>query len=99
MVIIVQNSIALAFSLVGIVAAVRFRNNLKSPMDAVFVFAALAIGLAAGVSEIGVAGVASMVFSLTALGLRHFGVIKDESPVKVVNENPAVATSNEPQNM
>ena len=74
-VVIVQNSIALAFSLVGIVAAVRFRNSLKSPTDAVFVFAALSIGLAGGVSEIGIAGVASMVFGLTALGLRHFRVI------------------------
>ncbi|MCB1671099.1 MAG: DUF4956 domain-containing protein [Gammaproteobacteria bacterium] len=77
-VIIVQNSIALAFSLVGIVAAVRFRNTLKSPTDAVFVFAALSIGLAGGVSEIGIAGVASMVFSLTVLGLRYFRVVKHE---------------------
>ena len=77
-VIIVQNSIALAFSLVGIVAAVRFRNTLKSPTDAVFVFAALSIGLAGGVSEIGIAGVASMVFSLTVLGLRYFNVVRDE---------------------
>lgn len=74
---IVQNSIALAFSLVGIVAAVRFRNTLKSPTDAVFVFAALAIGLAAGVSEIGIAGVASMAFSLTVLGLRHTKVVSE----------------------
>jgi len=79
-VVIVQNSIALAFSLVGIVAAVRFRNSLKSPTDAVFVFAALAIGLAGGVSEIGIAGVASMFFGLTVLGLRHFHVVRDEYP-------------------
>lgn len=71
-VIVVQNSVALAFSLAGIVAAVRFRSSLKAPADAVFVFASLAIGLAAGVSEIGVAGVGSMVFSFTALGLRHY---------------------------
>ncbi len=78
-VIIVQNSIALAFSLVGIVAAVRFRNTLKTPSDAVFVFASLSIGLAAGVSEIGIAGIGSMVFSLTALGLLHFHVVELET--------------------
>jgi len=74
-VVLVQHSIALAFSLLGIVGAVRFRNNLKTPSDAVFVFAALAIGIAAGVSEIGVAGVASMVFGLTVVGLRMFSVV------------------------
>jgi hypothetical protein len=74
-VVLVQHSIALAFSLLGIVGAVRFRNTLKTPSDAVFVFAALAIGIAAGVSEIGVAGVASMVFALTVVGLRMFAVV------------------------
>ncbi len=55
----------------------RFRNNLKTPSDAVFVFAALAIGIAAGVSEIGVAGVASMVFGLMVGGLRMFAVVEE----------------------
>jgi hypothetical protein len=74
--VLVQHSIALAFSLLGIVGAVRFRNSLKTPSDAVFVFAALTVGMAAGVSEIGVAGVASMVFSLTVIGLRKTGAIE-----------------------
>ncbi|MCZ6886970.1 MAG: hypothetical protein O7H39_00630, partial [Gammaproteobacteria bacterium] len=37
-IVIVQNSLVLAFSLFGVVGAVRFRNSLKSPSDAVFVF-------------------------------------------------------------
>ncbi len=69
---IVQDSVALAFSLFGLVAAVRFRNSLKNPADAVYVFAALAVGLASGVSEIGVAGVGSLVFCCTVLGLHLF---------------------------
>jgi len=69
---IVKNSVALAFSLFGIVAAVRFRSDLKNPSDAVFVFAAISVGLAAGVSEIGIAGVGSMVFCVTVLCLRIF---------------------------
>lgn len=79
---LVQHSVALAFSLLGVVGAVRFRNSLKTPSDAVFVFAALAIGIAAGVAEIGVAGVASMVFSLTVVGLRLFGVIEREEQAR-----------------
>ena len=76
-VVIVQHSIALAFSLAGIVAAVRFRSNIKTPADAMFVFAALAIGLAAGVSEIAIAGIGSMFFCLTYIALRMTGVVHD----------------------
>ena len=36
-VVIVQNSLALAFSLAGIAGAVRFKNSLKSSGDALFI--------------------------------------------------------------
>ena len=78
-VVIVKNSLILAFSLFGIVAAGRFRNSLKNPADAVYVFAALGVGLASGVSEIGVAGVGSMVFCTTVLCLRIFGGVTPTS--------------------
>jgi hypothetical protein len=48
-VVLVKSSIALAFGLAGIVAAVRFRNTLEDSKDAVYIFLAAAIGLAAGV--------------------------------------------------
>ena len=41
LVIVVQDSVALAFSLAGIVAAVRFRNTLKDTKDAVYIFVAI----------------------------------------------------------
>jgi hypothetical protein len=49
-VLLVKYSVALAFSLAGIVAAVRFRNTLDDSKDAVYVFLATAIGLAAAVN-------------------------------------------------
>ena len=45
---LVKDSIALAFSLAGIVAAVRFRTSLEEPMDSVYLLMAIGIGLAAG---------------------------------------------------
>jgi hypothetical protein len=59
---IVQVSIALAFSLAGIVAAVRFRFSLKNPSHAMYIFAAIGIGLGSGISALGVATVISMAF-------------------------------------
>jgi hypothetical protein len=64
---IVQNSIALAFSLAGIVAAVRFRLTLGNPSDALYVFAAITIGLGAGISALGISAVISVAFVYTHL--------------------------------
>ncbi len=73
-VLIVQSSIALAFSLAGIVAAVRFRNTLKDTKDAVYVFVAIGVGLAAGVQAFGVTLVMSIVFNVVVLVLWRFNV-------------------------
>jgi Domain of unknown function (DUF4956) len=59
---IVMNSIALAFSLAGIVAAVRFRFTLDQPSHAMYIFCAISIGLGSGVGALGVALVISMAF-------------------------------------
>jgi hypothetical protein len=62
-VIIVQNSLALAFSLAGIAGAVRFRNSLKSSGDALFILMAVGIGLSAGIGAIELAGVITIAFN------------------------------------
>ena len=54
--VVVRDSLALAFSLAGIVAAVRFRNNLKESGDAVYIFGSIGIGFATGIHAISVAG-------------------------------------------
>lgn len=76
-VMIVQNSVALAFSLAGIVAAVRFRTTLDDTKDAVYVFLAIGVGLASGVQALGIALTLSLIFNLVVLVLwrTHFGNI------------------------
>ena len=64
---IVLNSLALAFSLAGIVAAVRFRFALKQPSDAMYIFVAIAIGLGSGIGALGVATVISIAFVFSTL--------------------------------
>jgi len=73
-VILVQNNLALAFALAAIVAAVRFRNTLKDTKDAVYIFLALAVGVAAGVFAPTVAAVMSVVFNVVVLLLWRFNV-------------------------
>jgi len=73
-VLIVRDSIALAFSLAGIVAAVRFRNTLRDTKDAVYIFLAIAVGLAAGVQAFAVGFVVSVIYVAVVLVLWRFDV-------------------------
>jgi hypothetical protein len=63
---VVRSNAALAFSLAGIVAAVRFRVALEDSRDAVFVFAVMALGLASGV-QLEAAAVLSVLFVTVVL--------------------------------
>ena len=74
-VIIVQNSLALAFALAGIAGAVRFRNSLKSSGDALFILTSVAIGLSAGIGAVELAAVISIAlnYSFSVLWLSEYG--------------------------
>ncbi len=74
-VIIVQNSLALAFALAGIAGAVRFRNSLKSSGDALFILLSVAIGLSAGIGAVELAAVITIAFNYTfvALWMTEYG--------------------------
>src|SRR5206468_10946412 len=64
-VIIVQNSLALAFSLAGIAGAVRLRNSLKSSGDALFILLAVGLGLSAGIGAVELAALITVAFNYT----------------------------------
>jgi Domain of unknown function (DUF4956) len=66
-ILIVRNSLALAFSLAGVVSAVRFRTTLKDSRDLVFIFLAIAVGFAAGVQTLTVGVMVSVVFNFLLL--------------------------------
>ena len=66
-VIIVQNSLALAFALAGIAGAVRFKNSLKSSGDALFILVSVGIGLAGGIGAVELALVLSVAFNVAFL--------------------------------
>ena len=66
---LVKGSVALAFGLAGIVAAVRFRASLNEPTDAVYMLMAIGIGLAAGTQLTTVAYLASLIFVVISLAV------------------------------
>ena len=66
-VLIVQNSLALAFSLAGVVAAVRFRTTLNDTRDVVFIFLAIGVGFAGGVHMLAIGTIISVAFNFVTL--------------------------------
>lgn len=48
---IIGNNLARAFGLVGALSIIRFRTALKEPLDIVYVFFTLAVGMAAGIGS------------------------------------------------
>ena len=68
-VLLIQDSLALAFGLAALVAAVRFRVALDDAMDGIFIFSAICVGLASGIGYLGVAMVMGVFFCYTSLVL------------------------------
>lgn len=67
--IVIGNELARAFSLAGVVAAVRFRNTLDDAKDAVYIFVAIAIGMACGARAYPIAIWLSVIMTATMFAL------------------------------
>ena len=78
-VLLIQDSLALAFGLAALVAAVRFRVSLDEAMDGIYIFAAVCVGLAAGIGYLGVAAVMSLFFCYASIFMWATGY--GENPV------------------
>ena len=72
-VLVVQHSLALAFSLAGIVAGVRFRRALQDTFDALFILVAIGTGIAAGVQALEIAAVLTVFFCYATLYAYYLG--------------------------
>lgn len=70
---VVQHSLALAFSLAGIVAGVRFRRALSDTFDTLFILSSIGVGIAAGIKSIEVAVVLTVFFNYAAGAVCAFG--------------------------
>ena len=79
--VLVQNNLALAFSLAGI-AALRFRNTLDDTKDAIYLFVGTGIGIAAAVDELDVGLALSLIFNLAVLVLWWTDVGRTPSRLK-----------------
>ena len=71
---IIGTNIARAFSLVGALSIIRFRNAVKESRDVAFYFLAMAIGMACGTHHVANAAVFTLVICPMIYSLSRFGV-------------------------
>ncbi len=76
--VIIGSDIARAFALVGAMSIVRFRTPVKDSRDLMFIFAAIAIGMASGTQFHVFAGIFTAFLAVLILGF-HFWKIGDRS--------------------
>ena len=67
----VGSNLAVGFGIIGAVAIIRFRTNIQNPRNIIFMFAALAVGIATGVYGYAVAVAGTITFGITAILLNY----------------------------
>jgi Domain of unknown function (DUF4956) len=86
--VIVQDSLAVAFSLAGIAGVVRFRNALEDTKDAMYVFGAIAVGLGAGVGALEASAALSVLFTGVVVALWKWNTSPPEIADIALGEPP-----------
>jgi uncharacterized membrane protein YhiD involved in acid resistance len=81
---IVGSNIARAFSLVGALSIIRFRNAVKETRDVGFIFFAMAIGMATGTKFYLLAVIATIIISLVILIMNRFDWYSREAASQVL---------------
>lgn len=85
----IGNNLARGIGIVGTMALIRFRTNLRDPWDMVFVFAVFAVGIACGTLNFKVAIAGTLVFTGATLvlyksgfgaRLQHDGLLRVQLP-------------------
>lgn len=72
----IQSSIVVSLGMVGALSIVRFRTAIKDPMDLMFLFWAIAIGIICGVGLAEIAILLSIMLTVGVIILNHFPVAK-----------------------
>jgi len=83
-VLLIQDSLALAFGLAALVTAVRFRVRLPDALDGIYVFAAICVGLASGIGYLGVGVVMTAFFCFASVIL--WGIDYGSNPVETAKQ-------------
>ena len=69
----IGNSLARGIGIVGTLALIRFRTNLRDPLDMIFIFTSFGAGIATGTGNFITGAVGTALFLIVVTGLRFTG--------------------------
>lgn len=96
---LIHDSLPLAFGVAALIAAIRFRIRLDNPLDGVYIFAAISVGLASGIGHLGVGYVMTcfLCFGATIMWITRYGKRPHhDEPVAATATATAAAPAQEP---
>ena len=82
---VISNNVALSLGMVGALSIIRFRTAVKDVRDSAFIFWAIAVGIACGVSQFALIGIGSLFLFLFLLVTRK--VIPDNRKLLIIRSN------------
>jgi uncharacterized membrane protein YhiD involved in acid resistance len=74
----IGNSLARGVGIFGALALIRFRTNLRDPLDMIFIFAAFASGIAAGAGNVAAGMVGTIIFAVVIVVTRAAGTSRGQ---------------------
>ncbi|MGM9628783.1 MAG: DUF4956 domain-containing protein [Faecousia sp.] len=83
-----QSSIVLSLGMVGALSIVRFRTAIKDPMDLMFLFWSISVGIICGAGLAQIAVILSVIITVGILVLDHLPVAKAPMLLVVNADNP-----------
>jgi uncharacterized membrane protein YhiD involved in acid resistance len=81
---VISGNIVLSLGMVGALSIVRFRGAIKDPLDIVYLFWAVGIGIANGVAYFSVSIISSLFIGLVLIYLKR-SIVKIDSKLLVIN--------------
>ena len=81
---VISGNIVLSLGMVGALSIVRFRGAIKDPLDIVYLFWAVGVGIANGVAYFSVSLISSLFIGLVLIYLKR-NIVKIDSKLLVIN--------------
>lgn len=85
----VQSNIVISLGMVGALSIVRFRTAIKDPMDLVFLFWSISVGISCGASMLEIAIIGSILLTIIIFALDRLPVAKAAS-ILVINASAGI---------
>jgi len=86
----IQSNVVISLGMVGALSIVRFRTAIKDPMDLVFLFWSISVGIICGAGFSGVAVIVSVILTIAILVLSKIPIVNAPMILVVNTSNPDI---------